>query len=70
MKLKISHNLDDVKLEEALEKALKGMRKNAENPNVPLNSHLSEAVRAESFDLFDKVMNNMLKEIKEVVERG
>jgi hypothetical protein len=69
MKLKVSHNLDEVQLEEALEKALKGLRKNAENPDAPLSNPLSEKLRTEAFGLFDKVIGNMMKEIKEVIER-
>jgi len=70
MKLTMEHNLSDSQLEEALEKALKGIRKNAENPDAPLDLNLSEVVRSEAFTLFDKVSNLMLSEIKTVIEKG
>ncbi len=70
MKLSMSHNLSDSQLEEALEKALKGIRKNAENPDAPLDLDLSERVRSEAFALFDKASKLMLSEIKAVIEKG
>lgn len=69
MKLKISHNLDEVQLEQALEKALKGIRGNAENPDAPLPDNLSESIRSDAFDAFGRITRNMLREIEEVIKK-
>lgn len=68
-KVNISHNLDDVELEEVLEKALKGVRKKMNDPEAPLDDELSEKIREESFKLFEKVSSNMIKEIKKVIKK-
>jgi len=68
-KLKIAHNMNDVELEEALEKALKGINKRVETSDAALPSKLSEELREEAFSVFTRVSNNMLREISEVINR-
>lgn len=68
-KVKISHNLNDVELEEVLEKALKGLRRKTEDPDAPLPDKLSEQIREESFKLFEKISKNMLDEINKVLKK-
>lgn len=68
-KVNIAHNLDDVELEEILEKALKNIRKKTENPDSPLKDKVSEDIRNESFKLFEKITDNMMKEINGVLKR-
>lgn len=69
MKLKISHNLDDSQLEEALEKALVTLRKSSENADSPLPDHLSEEIREEAFHTFSRVTRSMMDEIKKVINK-
>ena len=67
MKLKINHNLDDVQLEEYLEKALSGLQSYNE-PNRDFPDSLANELKEESVQNFDKVMDSMLEEIKQVIE--
>lgn len=68
MKLKVSHNLNDVQLEEALEKALGGLRPYLE-PNRDYPDHLANQVKAEANASFEKIAQNMLAEIQAVMEQ-
>jgi hypothetical protein len=68
--VKFSHNLDDVQLEEVLEKALSNLKKGVENPDAPLPLPLAEILRKDSLNLFNKTTNNMLLEIDKVIKRG
>lgn len=65
--INLSHNLDDVELEEVLEKALNGLRKRSEDADSPLPDNHAEELRNESQILFNKVANNMLEEIEKVI---
>lgn len=67
-KLNIAHNLSDVELEEALEKALKGLRKHIEEPNRAFPDALANKIKSEGTDVFDKVIANMIEEIKSVIK--
>lgn len=69
-KVKMSHNLDDIQLEEVLEKALSNLKKGVENPDAPLPLPLAEILRKDSLNLFNKTTNNMLLEIDKVIKRG
>lgn len=65
--LKIKHNLTDVELETALEKALSGLRKNIEEPNRAFPDALANKIKEEVNHVFDKVLANMIDEIKTVI---
>jgi len=67
-KVKLSHNLDDIELEEVLEKALKGLRK-SEDTDSPLPDSHADEIRGEAYKLFEKLSRNMLKEIETVIKR-
>lgn len=67
MSVKVSHNLNPVELEETLEKALKNVKKSREEPKQFFPDKLSEAIRKDSNDVFDRVLNNMMKEINDVI---
>lgn len=67
-RLKLTHNLSDVQLEEALEKALKGLRKYDE-PNRKYPDKLANAIKDEGDRIFQKVIDNMLAEIRAVIEQ-
>lgn len=70
-RIKLKYNLSDLELEEVLEKALTSLRNNSsETPDSPLPSKHAERLRKESLSLFNKVMNNMIKEIQEVIKKG
>lgn len=66
-KLKLSHNLDDNELEEVLEKALKGLRGETIKPK-DFSEKLANDLAIENNETFDKVIDNMLKEIFEVID--
>lgn len=66
-KMKLSHNLSDVQLEETLEKALKGLRPYTE-PNRDFPDKLANNIKSEAGGLVDKVFSNMLAEIQEVLQ--
>lgn len=66
-KFRIAHNLDEIELEEALEKALKGLRKSIEEPNRALPDALANAIREEANSNFNALMDNMLSEIRDVL---
>lgn len=65
-RIKFSHNLSDVELEEILEKALKGVKKYQE-PNRKLPDKLANKLVEEQEKIFEKVINNMISEIKKVI---
>lgn len=67
-KVKLSHNLDDIELEEVLEKALKGLRK-SEDMDSPLPDSHADKIRAEAYQLFEKLSRNMVKEIEMVMKK-
>lgn len=67
MSVKVSHNLNPVELEETLEKALKNVKKNREEPKQFFPDKLSESIRKDSNEVFDRVLNNMMKEINDVI---
>lgn len=67
-KLKMSHNLNDVELEEYLEKALKGVQRYKE-PNREFPDRIANEIKERNIQTFDKVTKNMLKEIKEVIDK-
>lgn len=67
-KLRLRHNLDDMELEEALEKALKGIKSYKEVPKQSQNKVANE-INASGDEIFDKVLSNMLSEIKSVLEQ-
>lgn len=64
----MEHNLNDVELEEALEKALKGIRQYKEVPKQTQNRVANE-INNDADGLFDKVLGNMLAEIQTVLEQ-
>jgi len=66
-KLKISHNLSDVEFEEVLEKALKNI-KSYQEPNRELPDKMAKKIAEHHHELFDKIINNMLKEVKRVIK--
>lgn len=68
-KLKLSHNLTDDELEEVLEKALGGLKKNRENPK-DFSEKLANDLSKESDETVSKVIDNMLKEIFKVIDEG
>lgn len=68
-KIKIAHNLDDIELEEALEKALKGLRPYTE-PDRDLPDKLANEIKEEANRMFDKVIENMIAEIQEVLRKS
>lgn len=67
-KLKIEHNVDPIQLEEALEKALKGLRRYVEEPDRALPDAIADQLREESNALFDKIIETMLKEMAQVIK--
>ena len=66
-KLKLSHNLDDNELEEVLEKALKGLRGDLENPK-DFSEKLANDLAKDTEETYNKVIDNMLEEIFKVLE--
>ena len=66
-KIKLSHNLDDNELEEVLEKALKGLRGDLENPK-DFSEKLANDLAKDNEKTYNKVIDNMLKEIFEVID--
>jgi hypothetical protein len=68
LKLKLKHNLGDVELEEALEKALKGI-KSYEEPNREFPEQVMNEAIAEGNAIATKVFDSMLTKIKEVITK-
>lgn len=66
-RLKISHNLSDVEFEEVLEKALKNV-KSYQEPNRELPDKIAMKIAEHHTELFDKIINNMIKEVKRVIK--
>jgi hypothetical protein len=69
LKLKISHNMDEVQLEEALEKALRGMKPYNE-PKRVIPDKLANQIKDEANDAFKRVVYNMLSEIQTVINKS
>lgn len=67
-KLKLHHNLDDVELEETLEKALSRL-KSYNEPNRAYPDRLANNIKKETNEIYGKVINNMMKEINTVINR-
>jgi hypothetical protein len=69
MKMKMSHNLSDAELEEYLEKALTGIRSHREIPRE-LPHRIANEIKRDNEKTYDKVINNMVDEIKRVIQKG
>jgi hypothetical protein len=68
-KLKIQHNMSDIQLEEALEKALKGLKPYAE-PKRTIPDALADKIKDEHDEMFDRILYNMMSEIQTVINQN
>ena len=65
-KIKLNHNLTDAELEDYLEKALKGIKSYEDDPKT-FDDPNANSMMLETQAWADKVLKNMVEEIKQVV---